>query len=106
MSSKAVVVDVDQSSTATAFVRFLFLFLWLFCLGSAVGVVYTTYQVRVYTQTLEELRREEIGLRVSAGQFYLERSSLASYPRIEAIATDKLDMGVPLSNETVLVVRE
>ena len=80
--------------------------LWLMCLCSAVAVVFISFQSRQYTELLEELRREEIGLKVSSGQYQLERSSLASYPRIESIAAEKLKMNSPKSNETVLVVRE
>lgn len=104
MPNKAV-VDVHSAPKGAVFLRILFLLLWVFCLGSAIGVVYSTHQSRVNTQALEELRREEIGLRVSAGQFRLEKSSLASYPRVETIATENLNMGIPLSSETVLVVR-
>lgn len=80
--------------------------IWVFCLVSAIAVVFSTFESRVHIQKLEELRREEIGLKVSAGQFQLEKSSLASYPRVEAIASDKLQMILPRSGETVLVVRE
>ena len=81
-------------------------FLWMFCLGSALAVVYSTYESRLAIQGLEELRREAIGLKISAGQYQLERSALASYPRVETIAVEQLSMGSPNRSDTVLVVRE
>lgn len=79
---------------------------WLFCVGSAVGVVYSTFESRKATQELEELRREASGLQVMSGQFLLERSSWATYSRVEDIATKKLNMKVPALGRTVLVYRK
>lgn len=99
--------DRDSSETTVSLFFKLMLFtLWMLSLGSAIGVVYVTFESRQHTQVLEELRREEIGLRVAAGQYELEKSSLGSYPRVESIATEELKMNLPPSGETVLVIRE
>lgn len=78
---------------------------WTFCVGSAFGVVYSTFESRHATHQLEELRREAAGLKVVAGQYLLEQSSLAAYSRVEGIAKQELGMLDPAAEQTVLVVR-
>jgi len=90
---------------AVAF-TFLVVVLWLFCVGSAFGVVYSTYESRKATQALEELRREASGLKVESGQFLLEKSSWSAYSRVEELANKKLKMVVPDMEKTVLVYKE
>ena len=80
--------------------------LWIFCLGSAMGVVYSTYESRKSTQRLEVLRREASGLKVVSGQFLLEKSSWSAYSRIEKVAQADLKMVVPESKETILVYKK
>lgn len=77
--------------------------IWLAIVSSAMGVVYSTYQARKATQALEELRREAVQLQVMSGQYLLERSSWAAYSRIEKIAQEKLNMKVPIPEQTILV---
>ena len=79
---------------------------WMFTVGSAIGVVYSTYESRRATHLLEELRREEAGLRVVYGQYALEKSSLAAYGRVEKIATQELGMVTPSAEQTIIVVRK
>lgn len=79
--------------------------LWLACFVSAIGVVYSTWQARVATQALEELRREENGLQVTSGQLLLEKSSWAAYNRVEELAQKELNMRVAEPGKTVLVYR-
>lgn len=101
------IVDKSQSEVSVgALFKCVFLLVWALCFFSAIGVIYSTFESRTHTQVLEEMRRDEIGLRVSAGQFELEKSALASYPRVETIALEELGMSPPLSGATVLVVRE
>ncbi|WP_370981287.1 cell division protein FtsL [Agaribacterium sp. ZY112] len=78
-------------------------FLWVLTLFSGLAVVYSTYVSRIKTQELESLRREGLALKVSAGQYKLELSSLASYSRIETLAEAKLEMTPPEPSKTVLV---
>lgn len=106
MSRLSVDASVADIPSASVMLRCLVLALWVCSFCTAVGVVYVTYEARQHTQFLESLRREEIGLRVGVGQYQLEKSTLASYPRVESIATKKLNMISPESGETVLVIRE
>lgn len=83
-----------------------FVCLWLLSLGTALSVVFSTFESRQSIHALETLRREAVELKVSAGQFRLEKSALAAYPRIESVAKEKLHMSVPETQSTILIVRE
>lgn len=78
--------------------------LWLAVVVNGLAVVSVTYRTRVATSELEILRHEAADLHVQAGQFLLERSTLAAYARIENIALKDLGMTVPES-ETVMVIK-
>lgn len=88
-------------------VRIIFLMLlWLAAVGSALGVVYSTYSVRQTTIQLEALRKEANQLQVRTGQFLLEQSSRAEYSRIESEARKKLNMINPDPSNTILVIKK
>lgn len=98
--------SVEQTKkTSVLFKGFLLLGVWFFSVGSAMGVVYSTYSARKATQELESLRREAIGLRVMSGQYQLEKSSWAEYSRVEQLAREKLSMNIPEAEETKLIYR-
>lgn len=69
--------------------------LWVACVISGMGVVYETHKARVATHALESARREMNDLQVESGQLSLEKSSLAAYARVEAVAVGKLHMVNP-----------
>ncbi len=77
--------------------------LWAGVMVSALAVVYSTFEARSAVKELEQLRREESGLRVISGQYLLEKSSWAAYSRVETLARDELGMAAPQAGETVLV---
>lgn len=106
MQTKARTIDAPISNGSKPLLRGLLILLWLLSLVTAMSVVYTTFDSRKSVQRLEELRQEAIGLRVSSGQYKLEKSSLASYSRVESLAVEKLNMSVPESTKTVLVLRK
>ncbi|MBX2808923.1 MAG: cell division protein FtsL [Cellvibrionaceae bacterium] len=81
----------------------LVLVLWLTLLSSAVAVVYVTYDTRVKFNHLESLRRDYNRLQVVWGQYLLERSTWASYGRIEKLAAEKLSMRIPAANQIIIV---
>lgn len=97
---------MHNAKNRTLVLPIVFLFLWMLSFGSALGVVYSTYQARKATQVLEELRREASGLQVMSGQYLLEKSSWAAYSRVEQIAQSELNMKVPIPEQTVLVYRK
>lgn len=80
--------------------------LWCVCLTTALGVVYSTHKARQSTQTLEALRKEASELKIMSGKYMLEKSSWSAYSRVEAIATEDLNMVLPEHNNTVLVYKK
>lgn len=81
----------------------LVVFLWLLVLGSALGVVASTHEVRKQVNGLEVLRREAAHLQVEWGKYLLEQSTWAAYSRVEAIAAQKLHM-IPATAEQIVMV--
>lgn len=79
---------------------------WFASVGSALAVVYSTFESRKAIQKLETLRRQEGALRVTSGQLLLEKSSWSSYVRVEKVAQEKLRMHVPESEQTILVYKQ
>ncbi len=99
-------VTSQRKCSGKILVSLLLVSLWLSSVGSAIGVVYSTYESRKATQELEELRREASGLRVISGQYLLEESSLSAYSRVEQVALGDLNMVLPKTEKTVLVFRK
>ena len=97
---------LSQEGRTNLFFLCCFCVVWALCLVSAIAVVYTTYKTRELTRELEALRAEAIDLRVTSGQYQLERSALGSYSRVETIAKENLQMSSPQAEDTVLVVKE
>lgn len=77
--------------------------LWLCVLFTAIAVVYSTYQSRVLFNDSEKLNEQAYQLDVEWNQLLLEKSSLATYGRIEVAARKVLDMGQPKNTDVVLV---
>ncbi|BCD97803.1 cell division protein FtsL [Marinagarivorans cellulosilyticus] len=77
--------------------------LWVGVVVSAISVVYITFDVRRHTQALAVLNNQTQTLQVETGQLLLEKSALASYARVEKIATQELSMRVPTGHEVVVV---
>lgn len=80
--------------------------LWVTVVGSALGVVYVTYDTRVKFNQLENLRREQSQLQVVWGQYLLEESTWAAYGRVEKLAQESLSMQVPESHSIITVKPE
>lgn len=77
--------------------------LWLLVLASALGVVASTHQHRQQVNRLETLRQEADELQVVWGQYLLERSTWASYSRVQRLAREQLSMRLPRSRDIVVV---
>lgn len=77
--------------------------LWLIVIASAMSVVYVTFDVRRHTSQLAQLNDQSQRLQVETGQLLLEKSTLASYARVEKIATNQLNMRVPNGHDVVVV---
>jgi len=82
----------------------LLLVLWGAVMITSFAVVSTTHDVRAQVNLLEELRRQAGDLRVEWGRYLLEQSTLAAYDRVEKIASEKLQMQVPKSDQIMIVI--
>lgn len=75
------------------------------CLGSALAVVYVSYQGRAAFIIWQDLLDVSYRLDVEWGQLMLEKNTLASYARLQSIAEERLDMIEP-SQETIEVIQK
>lgn len=71
--------------------------------GSALGVVYSSFETRRLVAQHQQLLNEKNAMQVEWGQLLLEQSTWGSYNRVEQLAGSKLKMRVPSPNEIVMV---
>lgn len=87
-------------------VKLFFLFgLSVAVLVTALAVVVARHNARVQHQVLQVLQSERDDYEVEWGRLQLELSSQATHGRIARMAEKNLQMEIPHSGETVLVVR-
>ena len=72
--------------------------------ASAVWIVLTEHRSRQLFIQLEERNREQDELQIDWGRLQIEQSTLATHPRIEALARDRLHLTVPDDEQLVVVV--
>lgn len=70
-------------------------------LVSALSVIYTTNLTRLTCHQLEVKEQEWHQLQLQRGQLLLEQASLSTPARIEALATDKLHMRLPVNKQVL-----
>lgn len=73
----------------------LCLLVLLMVVGSALGVIYSSYKSRQLFGELQHKNKVAMQLEEQWGRLLLEQSTWASHGRIEKIAKDKLQMIVP-----------
>ena len=71
---------------------------------SAIGVVYTAHRSRELFRSLEQARRDQNEIQIEWRQLLLERSTLASHARVEAIADKELQMKLPDGEINMVVI--
>ena len=79
--------------------------LLLLVMVSSFGVIYTAHESRELFRALEKSRQRENAIQVEWRQLLLERSTLSSQARVEAIANTELQMR-PIESELHTVVIE
>lgn len=72
-------------------------------LASAIAVIYVTHINRRAFGEYQLLLNARDELETEWGQLLLEQSALASYARVERIATKRLGMRVPKSTDIIMV---
>lgn len=60
--------------------------------GSSFGVIYTAHTARELFRQLEQARRTENEIQIEWRQLLLERGTLSSHARVEAMARERLRM--------------
>ncbi|NRA52855.1 MAG: cell division protein FtsL [Gammaproteobacteria bacterium] len=75
----------------------------LVVLGSAIAVVYSSHQNRLYIGHWEELRQQRDELKLEARHLLVEEMALAEHSRIERIATEQLLMKRPSTIKEIAV---
>ena len=77
--------------------------LWLAILVSAFAVIYTSYHARQRFIDWQGLLTDAREYKVEWGQLLLEKSTMASYSRLEHMAADTLKMTEPSTKQIVVV---
>lgn len=77
--------------------------LLLLVVSSGVAAVFVKHQSRSLFAELQELQRARDALDVEWSQLRLEQETWANHNRVERIATQKLDMEIPIPSQVVLV---
>lgn len=72
-------------------------------LVSALSVVYTTNVHRLALSQLEQSEQQAHQLKLQWGQLLLEQASLATPSRVQQLATDKLNMVLPVNKQTFVL---
>ena len=72
-------------------------------LASAVATVYAQHYRRALFVELQKLERERDAMQVEWGQLKLEQSTWATHDRIERLALEKLELGIPPAADVVLI---
>lgn len=85
--------------------RWLPVLLLLLVASSALGVVATKQRSRALQSELQVLAAERERIKVEFNQLRLERGTIGAHARIEAAATEQLDMQVPDDYTIVQVPR-
>ena len=85
--------------------RVLLVITFLFCLvlSSAILLVYSKHQSRKLFVELQQLKYQVDALNTEWGQLQLEQSAWSGHGRIESVATKRLSMVMPESNDVVFV---
>jgi cell division protein FtsL len=73
--------------------------LWVGVLGSATGAIYCKHRARELFIELEHLNSGRDELEAEWGRLQIEQSFWSTYAYVENVASTKLQMRIPASNE-------
>lgn len=77
----------------------------LVCVISAIALVFTKHESRKLFVELEQLSGERDELNIEWGQLQIEQSTWATHSRIEQVATGKLKLSRPETEEIYVIER-
>ena len=72
--------------------------------ASGLWVVGSIHRGGMRVVGLDTLNREQDELQIDWGRWQLEQSTLATHPRSESLARERLQLAAPAEEQTVLVV--
>ena len=78
----------------------------VFCVFSAIALVYTKHEARNHFVELEQLTAERDALNIEWGQLQIEQSTWATHARIERVALEDLALKRPMASEIYLIERQ
>ncbi len=70
---------------------------------SAIAVIYTKHESRRYFTELQHLTKERDQLNIEWGQLQIEQSTYATHGRVEALATEELDLTRPALSDVYVI---
>jgi cell division protein FtsL len=73
-------------------------------IASGIWVINAKHRARQLFVELEELNREQDRLQIDWGRLQLEQSTLATHPRIESLARERLQLITPPDGELIVVL--
>ncbi len=77
--------------------------LWMTIVISAFAVIYSSFSARTAFIAWQSLLHEARQYDVEWGQLLIEKSTMASYARLEGIAADQLQMTAPDKSQVIVV---
>ena len=77
----------------------------LVCVVSAIALIYTKHESRKLFVEFERLSDERDELNIDWGQLQIEQSTWATLARIEQVATSKLKLSRPVTQEIYVIER-
>ena len=77
----------------------------LVCVVSAIALIYTKHESRKLFVEFERLSDERDELNIEWGQLQIEQSTWATHARIEQVATSKLKLSRPVTQEIYVIER-
>lgn len=78
---------------------------WLLCIVSAIAVVTVSFECRILSDQLMQLKSRQQQLQVEWGRLLLEESAFAEHSRLEEMAGSQLGMRRPSPGEVRVVVQ-
>lgn len=77
----------------------------LVCVVSSIALIYTKHESRKLFVEFERLSDERDELNIEWGQLQIEQSTWATHARIEQVATSKLKLSRPVTQEIYVIER-
>ncbi|MEZ5539093.1 MAG: cell division protein FtsL [Pseudomonadales bacterium] len=95
--------DQKKSFEISVFGLFCLVLLIFSVMGTALGVIVSTFENRRYLAELETLRKDARNMQVLWGQYLVEKTTWAAYGRVHDMAEKDLGMQAPQTDKIIVV---